>query len=252
MVASSQKLPPSGRDFEIFRRVRVDECATRQVAAEMHLSQTRICQIVERVGAFLTEAVPGSDERRAQRVSVAEQLAAERIGALYHRAIQAFEETRGTFATTRESSNAGQMPANAVTTTKHCAGDGRYLMTAARLAVVGSRLPHSTLGSLIDYDVSVEEVNGPPVEDCSVNEAKQALRREFAREFAAVTATEHESCGQNFAMNVETELISRAPVQADCNGGDVLDFQAAKNPPPLTRQQRRARQRLLEKKLKKG
>src|SRR5262245_61096342 len=84
VMSSEQRLPPSGRDFDVFAAVIVGGQTTRQAAAEFKLSQTRVCQIVERVRTWQAEVLmadnPPTEERRLQ---LAKCVAAGRLDHLY-------------------------------------------------------------------------------------------------------------------------------------------------------------------------
>ena len=55
-------LPPSGRDFLAFQRIILDDASTRQVAAELKISQTRVRQVARRVLHWLEETLPQDTE----------------------------------------------------------------------------------------------------------------------------------------------------------------------------------------------
>ncbi len=180
------QLPPSGRDFEVYRLVKVEQRSTRAVAETMALSQTRVCQLLERVGAFLTDVAPAAEveERRGQRLHVAEQVAAERIDYLYSRAVRDYRQSKGEEKTVREVEN-GMRPKVTITTTRKSHGDGRLLMTAAKLVKLSAKLPLPMLGiggqmeaedlqaeDLAASVISSEEAS-PPEEDCSVQAVEQ-------------------------------------------------------------------------------
>lgn len=91
------KLPPTVRDFDVFRFVKAECRSTRAAAREFGLSQTRIRQIVAEVrGYFLACVARGTsktDDETDTRLVVAEQLAHEQLEFLYARAVRAFNET---------------------------------------------------------------------------------------------------------------------------------------------------------------
>jgi hypothetical protein len=88
------KLPPSVRDFDIYRFVKVECHSTRAAAREFGLSQTRIRQIVTQVRDYFLACVPrGTDEDAPDtRLTVAEQLSREQLEYLYARAVRAFKK----------------------------------------------------------------------------------------------------------------------------------------------------------------
>ena len=73
-MATNERLPPSGRDFEVYQLITVERKATRDVAKEAGISQTRVCQIVQRVGEFLVEVMPpGTEGDKERQIRVGEQ-----------------------------------------------------------------------------------------------------------------------------------------------------------------------------------
>jgi hypothetical protein len=89
------KLPPTERDFEIYRRVKFECVSTRDAAGDFNLSQTRVRQIVTRVVEYLVESVPASvrDDDSSEQLYVAEQLARAQLEFLYEKAIRAWERS---------------------------------------------------------------------------------------------------------------------------------------------------------------
>ncbi len=250
MVVSTLKMPPSGRDFDLFRRVKVEERSPRQVAGECKLSPHGVFQAVNRVSEYLCEIAPGSEEQRPQRLSIAEQVASERIDFLCSCAMQAWRDSQGVHSITREHAGDGLQPTTKVTTTKNSQGEIRYLLTAARLTMFGAKLPISTLGSQCVHEEEPENAIHPPVEDCSVHDKKRVERAEFLRGPSAVSAFEIDACEEAFQSAFASQLALSASVQLAGNGHEAEDLKAPETHPPLTRQQRKARQRLLEKKLR--
>jgi len=89
------KLPPTERDFEIYRRVKFECVSTRDAAGDFNLSQTRVRQIVTRVVEYLVESVPASvrEDDSSEQLYVAQQLARGQLEFLYERAIRAWERS---------------------------------------------------------------------------------------------------------------------------------------------------------------
>ena len=82
------KLPPSGRDFQVYQRVIVDAASTRQAASEFSLSQTRVRQVVQRVSEWLTTELPAASKEQAQvQLWLARNVAADRLQGLYGEAM---------------------------------------------------------------------------------------------------------------------------------------------------------------------
>src|SRR5687767_8431780 len=109
-MAIREKLPPSGRDFEVYRLATIGEMPTRQIAAEVKISQTRVVQIVSRVAKYLLEVCPGVDEgeQHAKRLGLGMQIAAERVDHLYGMALKCFRATQGKQIVIREVGGAGR------------------------------------------------------------------------------------------------------------------------------------------------
>src|SRR5690349_13275989 len=92
MVTQQAELPPCARDFEAYRLVKVERKSTRAVAQLLHLSQTRVCQVISRVAEYMVDTTqPADDARREQQLEVARQVAAEHIDYCMLRAQHRFE-----------------------------------------------------------------------------------------------------------------------------------------------------------------
>jgi hypothetical protein len=73
-------LPPSERDFEVFRDVHTCGLSTRSVAERHEISQTRVRQIVRRVAQWLAEVLPPQAEiAKENEVRLARHIAADRF-----------------------------------------------------------------------------------------------------------------------------------------------------------------------------
>ncbi|HEX5105625.1 MAG TPA: hypothetical protein VFV87_17520, partial [Pirellulaceae bacterium] len=173
----AQKLPPSERDFSVFEHVTVDGGTTRSAALEFGISQTRVCQILDRVRAWLDEVLPDCDKAATQRqLDLAVALAGDRLDALYGRAVEAWEISAGKIIRTRTTPMGSQ-----VTTTTTSQGDPRYLAAAGKLANLRSKL--ATSGVLIrgmaaagdaEEVLASADYENPPVGQCSGNPAGEA------------------------------------------------------------------------------
>src|SRR5690349_1373993 len=95
-MVTQTELPPAARDFEAYRLVKVERQSTRAVAKLLHLSQTRVCQVVSRVAEYLVETTqPDDDTRREQQLAVARQVAAEQIDFCIKRLHRSYDESCG-------------------------------------------------------------------------------------------------------------------------------------------------------------
>jgi hypothetical protein len=132
-----KNLPPSGRDFEVFEHVVVGGGTTRSAAQEFKISQTRVCQVLERVRAWLDEVTPtAADEQVSQKqLQLAEGLAADRLDHLYGQAIEGWRKSEGEVERIRLTSFGERL-----TTRTISHGDPRYLAAAARLAILRSKI----------------------------------------------------------------------------------------------------------------
>lgn len=193
-----QKVPPSGRGFEVFSAVILAGKSTREAAAAFQLSQTRVCQIVERVRKWQAEVVGTDDADNAQpseeqRMRLARCIAAGRLDHLYGESMEAWRRSQGELKK-RRSSRFG----DEVTTTAVSCGDPKYLLAAMRLAEAQAELPATLLAFLRPEDdealMSRELTGRPearpsdhPEEDCSADRAEQPARPSAANSNAAAT-----------------------------------------------------------------
>jgi hypothetical protein len=141
---SPLKMPPSARDFDAYRLVMVEKKSTREAAKLLRISQTRVCQVISRVGEYLVDVTePETEERRAKQLAVSVQLAAAEIEYCKDRAQRSFDGVQR-LQTIREVRDA-QGQTTCLTLTRECSHEPRYLTTVARLAIIGSKLPGCTL-----------------------------------------------------------------------------------------------------------
>ena len=174
-----QRLPPSGRDFEVFSAVILAGQSTREAAASFRLSQTRVCQIVERVKKWQAEVVGAADAADPQSTEkqpseerllhLAKCIAAGRLDHLYGEAMRAWERSQGQLKKTRSSRFGDE-----VTTISASCGDTRYLLAAMRLTKAQAELPAAAYSLFPEADDEEESSGRPearptphPEEDCS-------------------------------------------------------------------------------------
>lgn len=169
MVANVQspgrnRLPPNSRDFELFRVVQVNLVSTRDAAQRFGISQTRVRQVVARVGAWLAEALPVKTAASLeQEALLARHLAAERMQSVletltvvwkldyqpkHHRQLQRTIEAQA-----RLGLVPGQIEA--------AMADAQCALEEAEVAGVADAPPSSV----------------PPAEDCSPQRPANALRQ---------------------------------------------------------------------------
>jgi len=291
-------LPPSWRDFEAYRLVKVEHQSTREAAKTLRISQTRICQVIERVAAYLVQIAPAAmaEEQRPQMLYLAEQLAAERVNYLYGAAVESYRESSRPVKTVREVTTA--VNRNVVTTTRSSCGDPRYLLVACRLAERAVGLPAPTLfntlraeavddSTLADEGVgtqqgsvaeSAEHRHRPLDRDCSELFGEERTAASRAREHdrasaAADIGSEVESIVKLYSQTCELDPVQRMEFaertglcqlgagifaeEEDEEDEDDDDDDSQSSPVrdvrrPLNRKERRARQALLNRKLRKA
>src|SRR5690242_13261014 len=80
MTAAATMLPPTPRDFEIHRLNRIEHASTYSLAGRYQISQTRVRQVVYRVGQWLASVLPArSDIEKEQEARLAQCLAADQL-----------------------------------------------------------------------------------------------------------------------------------------------------------------------------
>ena len=163
---TAAKLPPSERDFQVFRFVRVETNSTRAAGQVFGISQTRVRQVVSRVAEYLLgvarEGLEDDEEERAGSLSVAEQIARMQLEHLYSQAMQSWNDSQ-------RMNGLGQTSL----------GQVRYLSLAARISLLMSKVPmHASppLREDIEWEDEAREGEAPaeprtretpPTEDCS-------------------------------------------------------------------------------------
>jgi hypothetical protein len=147
------KLPPSGRDFQVYERVVVQTASTRDVAKEFSLSQTRVRQIVKRVAQWLLQELPTASEAAdAAHLRLSQHMAADRLEGLFCEAMtgwRARHETKYFGLALRVITLQSKMPV--------IAGTLAGLMADA----IEGPLPEEHSAQPADYTPA------PPEEDCS-------------------------------------------------------------------------------------
>ena len=195
---------PSERDWEVYRCVKVEERSTRITAEEFGISQTRVCQIVERVAGYVVATAPVlTKEEEAQRLSASKQLAAERINYLYGQALRCFQRSQCTEQIVRQSHEHGK---SGCTTTRENRGDARYLQAAARLALMGGTLPQLAQRTT-ETDIT------PAKEDCSGSAVEQGDAVSNVVPASSATAAAMMSCVEQSRSETPTASGVARPVQ---------------------------------------
>ena len=255
-MSTEQRLPPSGRDFDVFSAVIVGGQTTRQAAAQFKVSQTRICQIARRVQAWQAEVVPadgGLPEER--RLCLAKQVAAARLDHLYGEMMAAWRSSQGETKKIRSARYGDE-----VTTTTISCGDPKYLLAAMRLAKAQSEL--GAWGGL-SYFAPVEEEETEsgrtearpaadhPARDCSQKPVREPAPAPATTEAEAPTAKPvNSSCDLSPEQRAARRQLFE-PVQTAAAPGDRSVTQIEVTPESLglsvadilSRQDRRSHKR---------
>lgn len=241
-----RRLPPTSRDFEAFRLTTVEGLSTREAAEQMRLSQTRVVQLRDRALDWMAAELPRLETAPPeQRLAIAEYLAVERMQFLYGASLSAWRQSQGRETVERKSGATGDV--STIVRTSH--GNIRYLQQALRIAKELGNFPigpSMMAAAEFEEEEHGESATNPPDEDCS---AKQATRLRVAGSDAEDVASNgfenstYENCFS--AANVPQARENR-PVQPAETGSSS----PAMPVPPLNRHERRARQRRLEKGLK--
>jgi hypothetical protein len=194
------KLPPSERDFEVFACVVVDGGTTRLAATQFSISQTRVCQVLDRVRDWLGEVLPAAPEKEAtpQQLDLARRLAADRLDHLYGQALVGWRSSEGEVERIRVTPDG-----YAIKTRTHSHGDPRYLSAASRVALIRSKV-----GSEGVFVAAVAKAA----------DAREALGIDMeSDESDATTLANHPAgdCSENGAIRTADAIETRQPVVAN-------------------------------------
>lgn len=210
---------PSERDWNVYQLVRVQQWSTRAAAKEFDISQSLVCQIVQRMGKFLVQSIKvPSQELAARQLAAGRQLAAERIDFLVNEAVRCFRKSQSTAKGVHEDSAARRC-----TSTRVNHGDIRYLSAAARLTLIASTLPPPlVMIDADDFDTFVDESapDNHPEEACSAPVAEQPEVTEPAATSPSATATAMMSCVEQSRREPPLAQSAARPVQATKSPGD--------------------------------
>jgi hypothetical protein len=232
-MSADLRQPPSERDFDVFSLVIVGGQTTREAAAQFKISQTRVCQIVERVQAWQAEVLPAESPLSEERqLRMGKHVAAARLDHLYGETMEAWRRSQGESKKTRNARFGDE-----VTTTTISSGDPKYLLAAMRLATAQAEL--GVFGGLRGYaddaedapaNVGVEREMKPtgrpearptadhPAGDCSEKRNHQPAQAPTATSPPASSAN---SPGSSAALTPKQQRARRelfAPVQTTARG----------------------------------
>jgi hypothetical protein len=221
---SAVRQMPSERDWNVYQLVRVQQWSTRAAAKEFDISQSLVCQIVQRMGKFFVQSIKvPSTELAARQLAAGRQLAAERIDFLVNEAVRCFRKSQSTVKGVHEDSSSRRCTSNRV---NH--GDIRYLSAAARLTLIASTLPPPLVMidaddfEETDFEVTVDDSapDNHPEEACSAPVAEQPEVSEPAATSPSATATAMMSCVEQSRPEPPRAQSAARPVQATKSPGD--------------------------------
>jgi hypothetical protein len=223
---------PSERDWALYQAVRVEQWPTRAAAEGFGISQTRVCQIVQRTATFVAQAVTvPTKAEEAQQLAAGKQLAADRIDYLYGQAMSCFRYSK-------EASNGK----NGCTTGRRSYGDMRYLNAAARFALIASTLPlprQCWMGDVAEEPASEPKAErakptsrtSKPAETCSAPPTEQPVPAAAEPSPSDATAAAMLGCVEASRDDKGSATTNARPVQPDVRrerGAPAVTKQEAK------------------------
>ena len=266
-------LPPSERDFQIFEFVEFAGASTREAAEAFGLSQTRIVQVRDRVAQWIVASVPLSLRLSPrERLALAYEIARGRLDYLYSQATEAWRSSH------REGSRFLILAARITEHSARVSSVIERAVWAAEKAGVGGQ--ESGVGDRREGKAPAEPqvANGaaPPVGACSGETSAQQHLAEAANEPVAASHDDEVACEEieqrrrAFLAALDEDTSPVQPPRVDANGmlleeateqeelpvlrlAAGAEGQAAGTPllaRPLSRKERRARQRELERKMR--
>jgi hypothetical protein len=222
---TTNTLPPSGRDFEAYRLVKVERRSTREAAKLLRMSQTRVCQVVARVAEYLVDVTePETDARREKQLAVARQVAAEEINYCKDRALLSFDSQR-TLRTVREIKDAAGK-VTSVTFHRECCNEPRFLLTIARLGKISSTLPTCTLPIVArrtdesegDVELNLETegdlIAAEPVVAPAATAVEEPIVEQPAEQAAIANAPSEEDCSAQPVEQPFPAFVRPADIEA--------------------------------------
>ena len=229
-------LPPSPRDLELYEFVAVENHTTRDAAAAFGISQTRVRQVLARVVEFLVQAVPGDDDEHTaeQKLAAAQWAAGMRLDFLYSQAMTMW----------RRSQEPTQL--SPVGLGKVC-----YLNQAMRIALAAAKVPMRSIRLPFAEDESARaaaKANTPPVRDCSENVVSRGEVRGVASQPQVANGEAETTCKTLEEIKAEARRTFLRPAQAASAEPVKLPAGGAADaaiPLPLSRKERRRRERML-------
>jgi hypothetical protein len=247
--------PPSEKALEAMRLIDVEQRSTREAAEKVGVSQTRVRQLADQARGFLVGMSPAvkDDGLLNQQLHVAEALQLERLKYLYRLAMRSFRRSCGVRTTVRVVPNGLGTKETEITTDSY--GDVRYMAMAMRISGEMAKVPDSGLlnraylaaaaageeglkGGGDEEEEESAELNSPPVGDCSGAAQQGEVRGGEVAGDSVVNADEYATYEE---LEAEFEQWKRENLPpAQLGGAPAAEAR------PLSRKERRARQRELE------
>lgn len=161
--------PPAARHFDVYEYVAIQGHSTRQAAQKFKISQTRVCQLVHQVVAFMGEVMPPILEQipESRRLILSKNVAALRLEHLYNTSLAAWKASGGENWKVREPLRPGSLCVR--TTWKEC-GKVTYLTQALKIsrAAMEAAIP-IPIGILAEEDED-EQLAGAEPQDCDLSD----------------------------------------------------------------------------------
>ena len=213
------QLPPSDRDFRVFEAVVVYRGTTRDVAERFKISQTRVCQILDKVWDWHDQVLPHQKGQTPpeHRQYAAQLLAADRLDSLYAQSMECFRESRGVQMKHRESDSG-----KCTTTTRSC-GDPRYLFAAMRIALAHGKScdPRGLLMTSRALAADVADARGLDTADLEpaaerdelANAGERVVAQQEARESSPVGDCSETDAGRSNGAQPAASRSSAKPTQ---------------------------------------
>lgn len=234
-TSESGAAPPTWMDFYVYRLVKIELHSLASTAASLGITGARVCEVVIRVGDYLLASAPGTDDEaeRRKQLQVSMQLAAERIEFLHSQAMQAFRRSQ---QETIKLGKARGKDGRPEYETHISPGDPKFLMAAAKLALIATKLPPPGLDSLalqlnlptgsVDFDGEFH-----PPEHCSAPAQETPVAAaDAAPQSAAKPLGKRSSKGsvveELLSLSKRTPPVQQRPAEVDQASMDSADFEA--------------------------
>ena len=206
---------PEWLDFQVFRLVKIELHSLRSAAESLQMPEVQVGEMLSRVDDFLVAGAAGADdeEQRRKQLRVSEQIAAERIDFLQRQATNGFRLSQQLDKKAAKNGGPAFSP-----------GNPKFLLAAARLALMAAKLPPPRLEIMALLGNQPESSDQPETDENTPNgacspplESVAVARPEAADAFAVNSSPESVS-----VAGVSPELLAKlprtGPVQLDGSG----------------------------------